>query len=211
MRTHLRSNAIAYLALFVALGGTSFAATRLPANSVGTKQLKKGAVVSSKLHADAVTSASVKAGSLLASDFAIGQLPDSTAILQDDGGFQQPGTMQVPIKQVQVTMRRAGHIVIVDGLVRGGTYDCLAASPCTLSYPQILVDGAPAPGTLVNAPNSIPPMTSGYVIADAQMPPSVVAVAAGTHTVKIGYMVGSGPGSGGLTAPSARLLIVTTG
>ncbi len=35
----IRRNPIAYLALFIALGGTSFAATQLPANSVGTGQL----------------------------------------------------------------------------------------------------------------------------------------------------------------------------
>ena len=43
--THLRHHAIAYLALFIALGGTSYAATRLPSNSVGTAQLKPGAVL----------------------------------------------------------------------------------------------------------------------------------------------------------------------
>jgi hypothetical protein len=52
---HLRSNAIAYLALFVALGGTSYAAINLPANSVGTRQLKNGSVTGSKLATGAVT------------------------------------------------------------------------------------------------------------------------------------------------------------
>lgn len=40
---------IAYLALFVALGGTSYAAMRLPAGSVGTRQLKNNSVTPSKL------------------------------------------------------------------------------------------------------------------------------------------------------------------
>ena len=62
---HLRVNAVAYLALFVALGGTSYAAIRLPANSVGTKQVTKNAIVSSK----------VRNGSLLRQDFKAGQLP----------------------------------------------------------------------------------------------------------------------------------------
>jgi len=35
----LRGNTIALLALFLALGGTTYAAVSLPANSVGTKQL----------------------------------------------------------------------------------------------------------------------------------------------------------------------------
>jgi hypothetical protein len=64
----LRQNhgiAIAYLALFVALGGVSVAAINLPAKSVGTRQLKANAVVSSK----------VKDGSLLRKDFGASELP----------------------------------------------------------------------------------------------------------------------------------------
>ena len=74
---------IAYLALFVALGGVSYAAITLPANSVGTKQikkravtkakLKKGAVTTAKIKSGAVTGALVKDGSLEPADF--GQLP----------------------------------------------------------------------------------------------------------------------------------------
>jgi hypothetical protein len=55
----------AYLALFIALGGTSYAAASIPRHSVGTVQLKKGAVTSSK----------VRNGSLLARDFRNGALP----------------------------------------------------------------------------------------------------------------------------------------
>ncbi len=47
--THIRHNVIGYLALFVALGGTSYAAFTLPKNSVGTKQLRNGAVTNGKL------------------------------------------------------------------------------------------------------------------------------------------------------------------
>lgn len=50
---------VAYLALFVALGGTAYAATSLPANSVGATQLKNGAVSTAKLHDQAVTGAKV--------------------------------------------------------------------------------------------------------------------------------------------------------
>jgi hypothetical protein len=48
------SNAIASLALVVALGGTA-AAVVLPRNSVGPKQLKRGAVTSKKIRPKAVT------------------------------------------------------------------------------------------------------------------------------------------------------------
>lgn len=43
------ANVVACLALFVALGGVSYAALQLPKNSVGSKQLKKKAVTPAKL------------------------------------------------------------------------------------------------------------------------------------------------------------------
>jgi hypothetical protein len=46
---HVRGQVVAYVALFVALGGVSYAAVKLPANSVGAKQIRKGAVTKPKL------------------------------------------------------------------------------------------------------------------------------------------------------------------
>src|SRR5689334_19857532 len=43
------ANVTATLALFIALGGTSYAALKLPRNSVGPAQIKTGAVSSSEL------------------------------------------------------------------------------------------------------------------------------------------------------------------
>lgn len=45
----LKRNAIAMAALFIALGGTSYAAIAIPTNSVGTRQLRNGAVTPTKL------------------------------------------------------------------------------------------------------------------------------------------------------------------
>jgi hypothetical protein len=53
--SHVRSNAIAYLALFIALGGTSYAAVRLAPGSVGTVQLRNGAVTARKIAKGAIT------------------------------------------------------------------------------------------------------------------------------------------------------------
>lgn len=61
---HARRNVIGYLALFVALGGTSYAATQLPKNSVGTKQIKKGAVTGKKVKDGSLTGADINAGTL---------------------------------------------------------------------------------------------------------------------------------------------------
>ena len=51
------SNVIALLALFIALGGTSYAVTALPKNSVGTQQLKKNAVTGVKVKNGSLSSA----------------------------------------------------------------------------------------------------------------------------------------------------------
>ena len=45
------ANVMATIAVFVALGGAGYAATRLPKNSVGARQLKRGAVTPLKLSA----------------------------------------------------------------------------------------------------------------------------------------------------------------
>ena len=60
----LRGNTIALLALFIALGGTTYAATALPKNSVGTKQLKRNAVTAVKIKNGNVTSGKLKNGSV---------------------------------------------------------------------------------------------------------------------------------------------------
>ncbi|MBV9311991.1 MAG: hypothetical protein JOZ73_14260 [Solirubrobacterales bacterium] len=55
---------ISLIALLVALGGTSYAAFKLPKNSVGTKQLKKNAVTTAKIKNKAVTGGKIKLSTL---------------------------------------------------------------------------------------------------------------------------------------------------
>lgn len=55
---------VACVALFVALGGTSYAAIKLPANSVGTKQLKNSAVTGVKVKDASLTGAKLAEGSV---------------------------------------------------------------------------------------------------------------------------------------------------
>jgi len=56
LRAHLTyANVIASLALFLALSGGAYAALKLPKNSVGTKQIKNGAVTKAKLAKNAKT------------------------------------------------------------------------------------------------------------------------------------------------------------
>lgn len=72
---YLRRHHVALFALLVACGGTSYAAARFPANSVGSSAIKRNAVIRAKIHANAVNSAKVADHSLLAKDFKAGQLP----------------------------------------------------------------------------------------------------------------------------------------
>jgi hypothetical protein len=58
------ANVASTLALFVALGGSAFAATHLAKNSVGTAQLKANAVTGAKVRDGSLTGADVNASSL---------------------------------------------------------------------------------------------------------------------------------------------------
>jgi hypothetical protein len=69
-RKHMTfANVISVLALFLALGGTGYAALKLPKNSVGAKQIKR----------NAINSAKVRNRSLKVVDFGPGQLPVGAA------------------------------------------------------------------------------------------------------------------------------------
>jgi hypothetical protein len=70
---HLRGHYVAYVALFFALGGTSFAAVQaLPQNSVGAKQLKRNAVSAPKVKNNSLTGADIRESSL-------GKVPSAAA------------------------------------------------------------------------------------------------------------------------------------
>lgn len=58
------ANVMATLAVFLVLGGASYAATQLPKNSVGAKQLKKNAVTGAKVKDGSLTGADIDSSSL---------------------------------------------------------------------------------------------------------------------------------------------------
>jgi uncharacterized protein YjbI with pentapeptide repeats len=68
------ANVMATLAVFISLGGGAFAALRLPPNSVGTKQLKQGAVTGGKVKDASLTGADVKPQSLTGANVKPGSL-----------------------------------------------------------------------------------------------------------------------------------------
>ena len=72
MRPHLTyANVMATTAVFIALGGTSYAVTALPRNSVGAKQIRANAVGASELRADAVRSKDIKRRAISLEDLSL--------------------------------------------------------------------------------------------------------------------------------------------
>ncbi len=127
------SNVAATLALFVALGGTSFAAvsitgsdvrngsltgTDLKNESVTGKDIDNSSLTGSDIKSSSLTSSDVKDGSLLAADFGSGQLP---------AGPQGPAG---PAGGTNVVARRA-QVVLAPGTAGAQTANCLPGERAT--------------------------------------------------------------------------------
>ena len=171
MRLHRPTPAmlVALLALFAALGGSSYAALQLPRGTVGTKQLKNGAVTSKK----------VKNNSLVLRDFRASQrsrlrgprgfqgakgdkgdpgrsaltpLGSGETIRGLVGGRFQPGTAGSPVGAVAsfpipATVPLDNAHVVVDGtadeptnVCTGSTANVTAPPGFVCIYPDIVVD-----------------------------------------------------------------------
>jgi hypothetical protein len=81
LRRHLSyANVVSTICLFLALGGVAYAGTKLAKGSVGSEQLKAGAVTKAKVAANSVNSAKVVDGSLTGSDIdasTLGKVPNA--------------------------------------------------------------------------------------------------------------------------------------
>jgi hypothetical protein len=71
------ANVTAAIALFVALGGTSYAAIELPSNSVGRTQIKTGGVGKSEIGSNTVGSSEIRGSSITAPDIKTGAVGPS--------------------------------------------------------------------------------------------------------------------------------------
>lgn len=90
------ANIMATIAVFIALGGASYAALKLPKNSVGAKQLKKNAVTTAKIKKEAVTAAKVKNGTLTGQQINVARLGKVPAAVDADtvGGVGLAGLLR---------------------------------------------------------------------------------------------------------------------
>jgi len=112
---------VACVALLVALTGTSVAAVQAVApNSIGTAQLRTGAVTNAKLKANAVTGAKVANRTLTAIDFRASSLPRGP---QGVAGPAGPAGAAGPAGTIgPITVRQAG-VTVPGGTAQNAAYD----------------------------------------------------------------------------------------
>jgi len=118
---------VACMALLVALGGTSIAAVNqlVPRNSVGTPQIRDGAVTNPKIRNNAVNSSKVANRSLLRADFAVGQLPAGPTGPQGPTGATGAAGAAGPAGAAGVIGAitvRSQSVVVPGGVVENGAY-----------------------------------------------------------------------------------------
>jgi hypothetical protein len=183
---HLRTHVVAYLALVVALTGTSYAAGVLPRNSVGAAQIKAGAV----------RSAEVKDGSLRTSDFGSGQLPrgprgergavgppgeTGPSFVAVRSGFEDPvATPETAMSSFSFALPESGT-VLVELFSSGPWAVCSAGSPSAGLY----VDDVAVPATrssLRTSPSE----------ARAELFRGLVELTAGDHLAQLSVDCSSG-------------------
>jgi hypothetical protein len=110
------TSAIAMLALFVALGGSSYAAIQISGSSI-----KNGTVTSKDLKNESVKSTDIDNRSLLAKDFKQGELPAGPT---GPAGPAGPAGPQGPAGATNVVARRT-NVVIAAGTSEFGVASCL--------------------------------------------------------------------------------------
>jgi hypothetical protein len=183
MISHLRDNVVAYLALMVALCGTSYAAVQIPTGSVTTSKLAKNAVTSPKIKNNSVTSpkiknnsvssADIKDGMVAATDLAVGIVPRDGFLAQAMVNAGEPTTTpdSDDILTRAFTLPRAGtaHIrffgarfsaTCTSGGANGGLY--LDGAPVAGTERSVAPPGDPSAIELLA---SVPLATGDHVVA----------------------------------------------
>jgi len=144
------SNVIATMALFIALGGVAVAAG-LPKNSVGSKQLKRGAVNAAKLKRGAVTSGKLAPKSVVAGK--LGQ----NAVLPGNIGNGAITTAKIGAGAVIASSIKNGVITTNKLNNKAVTTDKLAANAVTS---PILANGSVTPSKLSTSGGEFGPFVS---------------------------------------------------
>ena len=206
MLAYLRRHHIGLLALFIALGGTSYAAAKLPKNSVGSSQIRTGAVTQSKLQ-KSLQSKLAKAGTpgpagATGATGAPGpqgpkgdtgaQGPQGIQGVKGDTGAPGPtaagvggtnltvspvGTPVASLSEASVTLTQPGKVLV---LVQGTAAVACGGTPCSRVIGATL-DGTKVQGLAQTVDGAANVSTTDTVAAVG----IVSGVAAGTHTAAV--------------------------
>lgn len=179
---HIRDNVVGYLALVIALSGTSYAVATLPASSVGTAQLRNGAVTTAKIHGHAVTAAKVASG-LLGRTRSIETEPMAASQARPGDPVASPDVIAA-YNPLTWSMPTAGHASIVAAV------DSFAQS-CSTGFATagLYVDGKPVQHTVAGMPNLF--TSDGHGIPGEHFG-ATVALPAGQHHATIGIDCAAG-------------------
>jgi hypothetical protein len=193
---------VAMLALFIAFAGTGYAAVKLPANSVGTKQIKASAVTSKKIAHDAVSGSKVRAHSLTGSDINLGRL----------GKVPTAGAADLAARAMTAThadsATNAAHADSATNATHASSADSAttAATAAALASVAYRVDTSAGPVTVPACGNNpCTPDQVGTSFAIARCPAGTVAIGGGGVTADAGVeLSGSFPVTvAGASAPNA--------
>jgi hypothetical protein len=176
------ANVMSSIALFVALSGGAYALS-VPKNSVGARELRKGAV----------TTAKVRNHSLRASDLKRGLLPVLDGVHAAD--LDPPPSVTTVVKSAPITLKSKSRAFVL-GTLRDVFLTC-GDAPCSAQW-GVYVDNLPVPGTGVSLQADVGGSDgySFYTLFGTTNP-----LAPGQHTVMLGLTsAGSPPSVGQLGA-----------
>lgn len=108
-RTPSPAMAVALVALFIALGGSAYAAIGLSRNSVLSSHIKNGQVKQVDLGTNVIDSRKVEDGALRGSDFRRGDLPPGPA--GPPGAQGRPGPAGAPASTLWANVRSNGTLI----------------------------------------------------------------------------------------------------
>ena len=154
MGRHLSyANVTATIAVFVALGGTSYAIAKLPNNSVGSKQIKTGAVGKSEIRRGAVRSKQLHDGSVSLRDMSASA---KNSLRGQTGAAGPPGPPSVPYSAAvdsgaRVRSATGGHTAPGRRTIGSGDYALSFDRDMTGCY--AVASLSRVPGGIVTMPN----------------------------------------------------------
>jgi hypothetical protein len=177
LRTHFRQQAVGYLALFVALGGTTYAAATIGAgdiknDAVRSRHVKNGEVKNADLAANAVRTGKVLNGSLLKQDFKSGQLsPTGPASGDLTGTYPSPKLRSGSVSDAALNKSICAATLIGSDL----TMTCFAGVAQPASTQGIYCFGLPF--TPTGGTVTIDRSASGFPLAYLSVDPAVIETA----------------------------------